>query len=93
MLNLPYNHNCVGVSRDDLDNLHYMIDNAKMITRHTFVHNVNKEDRKNLEAELGYGRSFPMSKDWHVQYFKSKTLTGKPVYFLSWSAIEYFFYN
>ena len=50
MLNLPYNHSCVEVDRDDLENLHYMIDNAKMITRHTFVKNVNKEDRKKFRS-------------------------------------------
>ena len=43
-----------------------------------------------LAHALGYDRHLPLSRDWHVSYFKS-TLLGEPVYFMRWSGIEYVF--
>jgi len=70
-----------------------MIDNAINITRKTFLKNTNKEDRIQLEKDLGYNRDFTINRDWHVSYHKTKTINGKVVYFLQHSAIEYFFYS
>lgn len=38
----------------------------------------------------GYGRHFPLSKDWHVAYYRSR-FNGRPCYYIVHSAIEYVF--
>lgn len=63
---------------------------ATMIVRRTFLRHVDRSSLNDIEKELGYGRDFPMSKDWHVSYHKS-TYRGKPCIYFVWSAIEYVF--
>jgi len=72
-----------------------MIDNAKDITRDTFVRHISNFSLHELERSLGYAPSDPhstltMANDYHVSYHKSK-LHGKTVYFFKHSAIEYVF--
>ncbi len=84
---------CVGWDPADVhtgDGLCAMIDQARDITRETFCRNVHPGDRRDLEVSLGYGRDFPIARDWHVKYCKSK-LHGATCYFLKWSGIEHVF--
>ena len=89
---LRFRHTCVGCSGEDLDDLLEIIDNNRQITRLTFVANVDPEDRKELESNLGYDRSFPMKNDWHVSYHKSRCKRHPVVYYVRWSGIEHLFY-
>lgn len=86
---LKFYSDCVGYPV--LSDLEHIIDNEKEITYKTFVANVNKEDRLMLERRLGYGKDFPITKDWHVRFFRSKDEDNNTVYFMRHSAIEYVF--
>jgi len=92
-----YYNNCVNWDARDvccLGGLSDMVDEAKDITRRTFLKHVNKNSFSYLRHELGYAehwrRGLTMGKDYHIQYFKSKH-HGHTVYFFTHSAIEYVF--
>lgn len=84
-----YRYNCVYAP--DIQELNHIIDNARPIKRQAFIRRVDQADRRHVEEMLGYNRSFPIIRDWHVSYFKSRTLRGAPVYVLCHSGIEYVF--
>ena len=84
-----YRYNCVYAP--DIHELNHIVDNRRIISRRTFIRRVDEAERKNVEEMLGYSRDFPIKKDWHVAYFKSRTLRGVPVYVLCHSGIEYIF--
>jgi hypothetical protein len=84
-----YRYNCVYAP--DIDELNHIVDNRKPISRRTFTKRVDQTERERIEEMLGYNRSFTITNDWHVSYFKSRTLRGIPVYVLCHSGIEYIF--
>lgn len=86
---LRFYSDCVGYPV--LSDLEAIVDNEKEIKYNTFVANVNKEDRLAIERRLKYSDDFPITKDWHVKFFKSKDEDGNTVYFIRHSAIEYVF--
>lgn len=90
-----YLMNCVGVPRRMLDNLNHIIDNSREIKRETFLSHVSTPDLHALEKELGYDTDkrfgLTMKEDYMVSYHKSKTLSGKIVYYFDHSLIEYIF--
>lgn len=71
-----------------------MIDEAREISRRTFLRHVDTSDMCQLEAQLGYTRhpmqGLTMKGDYHVRYFASK-LHGRETYYFQHSAIEYVF--
>jgi hypothetical protein len=71
-----------------------MIDRAREVSRKIFCRSVRREDREELEAQLGYARhpqeGLTMKGDFHVRYYRSR-LHGWPVYYLTHSSIEYVF--
>ncbi len=79
------------VNHPNVEELHHIVDNARKITRRTFLKHVNREELKQLESDLGYGKQFPITQDYHVSFCKSRKAGGKTVYFLCHSAIEYIF--
>ncbi len=92
-----YFNNCVGWDSSDVNNpggLQDMIDKAIDITRETFLKNVDKEELKDIENNLGYVNNAKhgliMANDYHVKYYRSK-LHGKRVYFFVQSCVEYVF--
>ncbi len=84
-----YRYNCVYAP--DINELNHIVDNRRTISRRTFISRVDQTEKERIEEMLGYDRSFPIKKDWHVSYFKSRTLLGVPVYVLCHSGIEYVF--
>lgn len=86
---LRFYSDCVGYPV--LSDLEHIIEHEREITRSTFISNVNTDDRLMVERQLGYSRSFPIEKDWHVRFFKSKDEDNNTVYFIRHSAIEYVF--
>ncbi len=86
---LRFYSDCVGYPV--LSDLEAIVDNEKEIKYNTFVANVNKEDRLAIERRLKYSDDFPITKDWHVKFFKSKDEDDNTVYFIRHSAIEYVF--
>jgi len=92
-MKLKFFNNCVGWPARDVNaegGLCDLISECRQITRETFLRHVDREDRKAVERGLGYGPDFPMSRDWHVGYYRSK-LHGRRVYLFKHSAIEYVF--
>lgn len=96
-MSFSYYNCCVDWDPDEVHSpggLVDMIDQARQITRRTFLKHVGTRDLRSLEESLGYeshpAKGLTMAGDFHVGYFKSK-LFGRPVYFFRWSAIEYVF--
>lgn len=90
---LPFYCDCVGWDRNDVNcegGLSDLIDNRIEIKRAAFVLNVDKEDREELEKNLGYSKDFRITQDYHVEYFRSKHHEAV-VYGIQHSAIEYVF--
>jgi hypothetical protein len=77
-----------------VDELKRMIADATDITRKTFLSQVDPEEMRRLEKDLGYeehpSQGLTMAKDWHVSYHKS-TLRGCPAVYFVWSATEFVF--
>jgi len=80
-----YETNCVNSNYEDITN---MVDNSKEIKYSTFIKHVSIKDI--YEVLPMYQKEFPIKKDYHVRYFKSK-FQGKKCYFIIQSAIEYIF--
>jgi len=93
-----YYRNCCGWPEGDVDaegGLCDMIDEAKDITRKTFLRHVDYEKELwPIEYQLSYDRyhkqGMTMASDWHVSYHKSK-LHGLTVYYFKHSRVEYVF--
>lgn len=84
----PFFSDCVGWPREKVDLLHELVDEAEDIARSTFLAYADSETMREMEAFLGYGKGFPMSKDWHVSYHVHRP-TG--IKYFKHSGIEYVF--
>ena len=85
---------CASLGMDQVDALNTMTREAADITRQTFLKHVDRDNLREVEAQLGYEahprRGLTMAGDWHVSYHKS-TFEGKPCVYFVWSAFEYIF--
>lgn len=89
---LPYQYCCV--TSPDIEELFYIVDNAREITYRTLLKHVDCEDLKALCRSWGYCRNgLHLSHDWAVSYYKSKLQCGARVYYIRHSAIEYIFFR
>ena len=82
MNKMQYVTSCVSAKANDIIE---MVDDAREITLQTFARHV---DVKEVSFMLGYDRQFPLSRDYHVRYFRSK-YKGKRCYYVDHSSIEY----
>lgn len=64
-----------------------MIDAGVQITYRTFRKHLGKQLLQ-WAAEHGYDRYLPLSKDWHVTYYRG-VYAGRRCLYLCWSAIEF----
>ncbi len=91
MKKYKFYNDCRNWFINDILGLEEIIDNAKEVTRRTFVDNVDHNDLQMLEKNYGYkthgSEGLTMAKDYHVKYYRS-TWHDKRVYFFVWSAIE-----
>ena len=75
----------------DGPSINAMVDQAREVTLATFRKHCEAED---WERAHGYEREgkggLPLSRDWHVRFFKSK-YRGRPCYYITHSAIEHIF--
>ena len=79
---------CIGSTFEDIRDL---IDNGDHdISMRTFRTAIGRDGWEQLSAMLGYGRHFPLSRDWHVGYYRG-IFRGVPAVYMRWSAIEYIF--
>lgn len=77
---------CINADGRDIQE---MVDSGELVTRATFVRHTDDTERREMEVAMGYD-VFPITKDWHVAYFKG-FYRGVPAYWMTWSAIEYVF--
>lgn len=82
-----YQHSCIESTYEDIQSL---MSQEQSISLATFRSKIGPEQWAWIQRHLGYDRSFPISKDWHVGYYRS-VYRGKPAYFLRHSRIEYIF--
>ena len=78
---------CRGSTYEDISALK---ESGEDVSRTVFARALGPSEWKAIQKELGYGRDFPISGDWHVDYRKG-TYRGVPAYYLVWSGIEYIF--
>ena len=79
---------CVGSTFEDIRDL---IDNGDdAISMRTFAMAIGRDGWRQLSAMLGYDRYFPLSRDWHVGYYRG-TFRGIPAVYMRHSGIEYIF--
>lgn len=76
---------CVEMQGEDVDAL---IANATEVSYQTMRHRC--PDLPAWARAHGYDRDLPLSRDWHVSYYRS-THNGETVYYLQWSGIEFVF--
>jgi predicted ABC-type ATPase len=86
--NLPFFSTCVDWPKDKMAALHYLIANGDDSSLATVKRAANKEDWVAMERGMGYGRDFPMSKDFAIRF---KRLRGFDLVYVVWSAIEHVF--
>lgn len=79
-----YVGNCVSLDAGDFIN--FLTDNAKEISYRTM-----KKAIPDFTQEHPYPDGIPLSKDWSVSFWKSRTPSGIPVYFFDHSSIEFIF--
>jgi hypothetical protein len=79
--------NCIG---SDSESIRDLVDSEKDITLRTFRQHIGLDQWKELLENFGYDRHLPISKDWHVGFYKG-VYRGKPAVFLRHSAIEWIF--
>jgi hypothetical protein len=68
--------------------LDYILGHSKETTWKTFSKNVDLEDLKGLESQLGVS----LATEQFASFFKSITFNKKVTYYLQMSGIEYIFY-
>jgi len=91
MKKLKYLCSCITCPEKDLSALQKCIDDAKEISRRTFLYRVPHKDLQEHAYALGYARhhtqGMTMAADSYVKYYRS-TFKGELCYFFVWSGIE-----
>jgi hypothetical protein len=88
--NYFYVINCVNSTAEDID---YMIDHASQITFEEFITQVNNEEFREMEREMGYPANDylkEMKDDYAVSFWHS-IFRGIDAYYFEHSRIEYVF--
>lgn len=82
-----YVHSCPDSTYEDIQAL---MRSEHPVSLATFRRAVGIKQWRTITAQLGYDRFFPISKDWHVGYYRG-VYRGVPCYFLRHSRIEHIF--
>lgn len=82
-----YQYNCVNPKSEE--ELECIIANSRVIPWQVFIKNVDNEEIKEIEENLGV----PLKDEHCASFYKSVTPLGKVVYYFTHSAIDYIFYN
>lgn len=90
---MKYWFNCK--QREYTKKLGFILNSSKEICYETFIRKVDKEDLNNIALRLGYALyrkdGMTLSEEGYVSYYSSQTQTGKKVYYMVHSGIEYVF--
>ena len=82
-----YVMSCPGSTYEDIQALQ---ESEQTVSRATFAKAIGSQAWRDIQASLGYDRDFPITKDWHVGYYKG-VFRGVPCYFLRHSRIEHIY--
>lgn len=82
-----YVHSCPSSTYEDIQALQA---SETSISLDTFRRAIGPEQWAEIQASLGYDRTFPIRRDWHVGYFKG-VYRGVAAVFLRHSRIEHIF--
>jgi hypothetical protein len=82
-----YVHSCADSTYEDIQALQA---SEKEVGIDSFRRAIGTQAWRELQANLGYDRDFPISRDWAVRYGKG-TYRGVPCYFCRHSRIEHIF--
>jgi hypothetical protein len=74
----------------DGESIRALVESEKPISLRTFRSAIGIPAWKELQDTLGYDRHFPISRDWHIGFYKG-VYRDRPAVFARWSAIEYIF--
>lgn len=85
--NFVYVHSCPDSTYEDIQALQ---STERDISLTTFRKAIGPVRWKEIVANLGYDRHFPITRDWHVRYFRG-VYRGVPCVFLRHSKIEHIF--
>lgn len=80
-------HACPDSTYEDIRAL---TESETSVSLATFRRAIGPEQWREIRDNLGYNRSLPISKDWHVGYYKG-VYRHVSAYFLRHSRIEYIF--
>ena len=83
-IGLPYYGNCVN-GFDDVEVLHYIIDNSIETTYDDLANNVSASDLATLEQDLGYGEHLHIADDYAASFHKLPSLS---LFYIDQSGIE-----
>ena len=95
-MKMQFYRDCVCWPHNKIGELYDLISLNREITRTTFLKHVDREEFREIEANLGYDTmpwhkgGLRMKNDWAVTYHRSK-LNGRVCYYFRHSAIEYVF--
>lgn len=82
-----YVTDCIGSTYEDIRAL---AESEREVSLRTFRSAIGVNAWMHITRHLGYDRSFPISRDWMVRYYKG-VYRGVPAYFCRHSRIEYIF--
>ena len=72
--------------------VNYIQDHEQGVTYDTRVRHVDLDQLNQFKQSVGYGRwesGLTMKNDWHISYHRSRTPSGRTVYYFVWSHMEY----
>lgn len=84
--NYHYEICCINSDAASIEN---MVDISREITLKTFLKYISREELYEILGGV-YNKNFPIEKDYHIHYYKSK-YKSKNCYYIKHSAIEYIF--
>jgi hypothetical protein len=87
MAEFKYVHACPSSTYEDIMALK---ESEVDVTLETFRRRIGLKQWRQLQAALGYDRDFPISRDWHVGYYRG-IYRDEQAYFVRHSGIEYIF--
>lgn len=80
-------HACPASTYEDI---RLLLETEREISLRTFREAVGLRGWRELIGNLGYDREFPISRDWHVGYFRG-IYRDVPAVYLRWSGMEHIF--
>ncbi len=76
--------------RSTYEDIQALMASEQAVSRTAVARAIGPVAWRDWQRDMGYDKDFPISRDWHVGYFKG-TFRGVPAYFIRHSRIEHIF--